>query len=1002
MNEEEVKARIILPWLHTRGIVTDDLDLETTFKVKVGRQVLSVGGRTTGGGVVHPRLDVLVRRGDLHLLVIETKAGGLDLTEDDRDQAICYARLVHPIAPYALVTNGREFRLFDAITKIQVKPESVQFDGSCSIALPDEARLQALRLFFDLSPTNLRALCTSQVELEIQGLTGPHDDFGAVFIADAHVPRNELPPLLRRFLGSDRSTFVLVGESGMGKTCSMIDLVHSLLNQGLPTFFFRGACMASGITDAVSAEIEWAFGGPGDPVAVLRRIASLDRAHPLVIVVDGLEDWAFSPRVQDLAFLIHHAGTANVRVIVSCKSRVWSSFLSIRGSRTGIHSNIFEATLEQPYSHELLSFTPQQFYRALQKYRVAFQCEGLFETSALQHAQQNLFVLRLLFQVASQSGAPYVGFSSLEFFQQYLELLTSRTAHPEVALNTLVEIARVLVALDQEWVDEHTIRSRLRLSANETIDPTLFDQRILVRSGPLGVKRIAFAFTHLRNYLAAFAVCSWPSRPAASLTTELAHADPKGLMVEVAAFYYSFATLEHKRAIDGPLYDNALAFLRTYVALIEQHFPELRFEFIPHTAGRIGFVAELLVGPRVLGFRGFRPISQSDDEVMLLPVSPASDSWDARHKSNALQVAGAANEHYTSSANGFLSFDIAKEVLVHEVWPQIQGMLEKGRLNETGAPVLTEELVVGILHSGADVTHVTKSSERFVATYPISLEEISRAFQRADLRSHFEEMVTRAKRERGEIRETWRGNRVSYSLHFSDQERALIEDQVEAAISSGEPVRLGVRNVDRENLKGRLEAVMRYRKGLGNTIASPSVTWPAPPVAGRLAHSERLQRIREVFEIAVDHYRTMVEVNFPTLKRHFVRYSVGPTRLLVVLPDELRETDARSKTTLYWCQAQSAETRVDVLFASNVSVDADNSTVVTASGQTVSYGLRESFATRTLVTGPACSGLEYPYPGAVIRRWVYNWLRTEVDSMAKALFELYGLSSSMAIGRAWP
>ena len=50
--------------------------------------------------------------------MVEVKAPDEKLTDDDRDQAISYARLVHPIAPFALVTNGRDdWKLYDSITK---------------------------------------------------------------------------------------------------------------------------------------------------------------------------------------------------------------------------------------------------------------------------------------------------------------------------------------------------------------------------------------------------------------------------------------------------------------------------------------------------------------------------------------------------------------------------------------------------------------------------------------------------------------------------------------------------------------------------------------------------------------------------------------------------------------------------------------------------------------------------------------------------------------------
>src|SRR5438552_3235848 len=125
MNEEEIKVRYVLPWLGGTGLDISDLQFERTFSVKLGRQTIQVQGEKTRG-TAGGRLDILIRRNDQNLLVVETKASDVALTDDDRDQAISYARLVHPIAPYAVVTNGTEYQLYDSITKERINPSDIR------------------------------------------------------------------------------------------------------------------------------------------------------------------------------------------------------------------------------------------------------------------------------------------------------------------------------------------------------------------------------------------------------------------------------------------------------------------------------------------------------------------------------------------------------------------------------------------------------------------------------------------------------------------------------------------------------------------------------------------------------------------------------------------------------------------------------------------------------------------------------------------------------------
>src|SRR5688572_29271638 len=116
MNEEDVKLKIVVPWLLSLGLSIQDLRFETSFKIHIGRQDVVVGGRG-GNDAVGARLDILIHRDGRNLAVVEVKRGDAPLNDDDRDQAISYAKLLYPPAPLALVTNGTEFRLFNAFTK---------------------------------------------------------------------------------------------------------------------------------------------------------------------------------------------------------------------------------------------------------------------------------------------------------------------------------------------------------------------------------------------------------------------------------------------------------------------------------------------------------------------------------------------------------------------------------------------------------------------------------------------------------------------------------------------------------------------------------------------------------------------------------------------------------------------------------------------------------------------------------------------------------------------
>ena len=65
------------------------------------------------------------------------------MTDEDRDQAVSYARLVHPIAPYAIITNAKETKIYDSVSKDCLSPEDLVLVDGREVTLPDDLRYEA-------------------------------------------------------------------------------------------------------------------------------------------------------------------------------------------------------------------------------------------------------------------------------------------------------------------------------------------------------------------------------------------------------------------------------------------------------------------------------------------------------------------------------------------------------------------------------------------------------------------------------------------------------------------------------------------------------------------------------------------------------------------------------------------------------------------------------------------------------------------------------------------
>lgn len=544
MNEEEVKTNIVLPYLQRLGLRSNELSFETSFSLQIGTNKVSVNGRDPTRSVIGGRLDTLIRRGATNLLILELKESGHTLTDDDRNQAISYARLVHPIAPYAVLTNGTTWRIFDTITKAELQPEQVTIKDSYRLSLPDAARDDALGLFLGYSVENLLQFCRSQVNEQLKPLIGSPQDLSKKYIPELTTPRAALLAELAVFEKADSNGFLLLAEAGIGKTSALCDYARGRLAEGKPTLFFSGASIEADLMPALTSEFGWTFAEDLTPVVLIRRLSDLAKDTPVVIAVDAIDEWTYSQRGASLLNLLRGSRNFRIKFVFSCRTAVWEGISQSRGSDIGFEPYLFRSAGygEAAGGFQLATFSDQEFYRAVNGYRDVFKVDAWFEDKALDEARANPFLLRVMFAVAAESGDRRLTFSSREFFERYLNLLLRKCGGRDQAETQVLALARLMFERNEECVPDADARRALSLSPAETLLPALFEQNILQRQGG----GYAFYFQHLRNYLVAFKVCNWPAAEPA----ELATIKREGVQRDALAFYLRYE-MEEERARHG-------------------------------------------------------------------------------------------------------------------------------------------------------------------------------------------------------------------------------------------------------------------------------------------------------------------------------------------------------------------------------------------------------------------------------------------------------------------
>jgi len=859
VNEEEVKARVVLPYLERLGLNPSELSLETTFVVRIGRSNIKIDGSKD---VARGRLDILVRRNGDPQIVIETKTGGAIFSESDRDQAVSYARLLHPMAPWALWTNGSGWRLFDTVTKNEVQPDEYEIRDGYKIAFPDAEREAAAELFLGYSKANLLRFCKHQVASHLRPLQGSAKELSKKYIPELTTNRESVTSALRAFEKVSVPGFLLLGESGSGKTTALCEYANRRLAEGKVTLFFAGGELEGRLHGAVLEELNWTFTEQASIATIVKRISGLAGNTPFVVVVDAVDEWAYDRKAQNLLGLLRAAEGLNVKIVFSCKSGAWERFSCPRGCDLGFAS-LLDCTNEQG-RFVVPPLSRRELNDAIKRYRGVYNIRFGFEDRLLEEAQRNPFLLRIAFAVAAETGEKTLTFSTLQLFEQYFDAAVRKTGPSRAIVEAqLVAIAQSLDERNVQCVQDKHVRDDLAIPIDAELRPELFDHNLLLRTAD----GITFYFQQLRDYLIAFHVHRWQD----SAPKDLATVPFSGVRGEALAFYMRFASEEQIRALTGSIYTNAEQYLELYSEVLGKHFPALRSEFQPFTDGEIGFLADFVAPPGHLGMYGFREKKVGEPRVRLIPVEQV---W---NKSNLREFYGAKGMHFCSSANGFTTMNLRQEVIENEIERQLESIVKERNLNLSGCPKLTQEALIKSLWSDHYFLPDLFCERPTKIKTPLSGHAMETALKKAKLRGFFRDQVVEEQKKKQAS-----GAQITGGVIDRD-DRQWIEAQVNSALNSGFEPSTNVILTNEVDMRRKLNRLGALHPGFAMNQLPWQLAWSwysehrwnSDPLQQQL-----LNHLQELLEAFLIEYATVIEQNFPKLTKGFQLYNNMPVRLL--------------------------------------------------------------------------------------------------------------------------
>lgn len=928
-TEADVDVRVVYPYLEALGVQPDQVRAQHTFSIRLGRNTYRIdagAARVADGAVASGRLDYLVVNADHEpLFIVELKGPREELTEDDRDQGVSYARLVHPIAPLVLVTNGRESRLYDTVTKelLSAPDHATLVRSSGRLAVDDDIRLraEALEHFVGYSTQNVAAFSRVQQAARMALVFG--EPGRGKYIPELYQSRKVARDAFQAFLDSTSHVFVLGGPSGFGKTNEMCALAAERGAEHI-ALFFNGSELHGSFADTLVAEFEWFFSQALTAPQLCRRLAQLARAsrRPVLIFVDAVDEAldvdGLARELSDLATHLESLGGA-VRIVVSAKPEQWHRFARVRGADFALQRAAFRAPAgaataaardgqEPPMSVVLGPLDSEEHEAARSAYTLHFGVTGTW-SYAMREATRDPFLLRIVCEVATRGVLP-TDPAERELVREYVDQILRRTGDEALARRELAAVARALVTHGERerqdperhqsarrsrkpaWVRLEPAdvavsgtgaRAAARLAATAPLADPLVAYGLLLRARDAeGRERLRFAYDRVRDYAVAtlgLELDRQASREAFRDAALDALASPAG--AAALQWYLPYATPAQWEGFLQVADRRVSQMLDAYEAFRALLASEVRAAVDPRTTGDIGVV--YAVSPKGSSIALFRR-DGSDLPRVVRDDATFAEIWRSNDgRERGIPLVPHARRGNAAGGGGMPFITEPVEYAAERGLVELAHAVDRGRLPDHADEYLIAERIIALANDQESKlglrrvrrSHWTSSAQRLFGfdLYPLDLDAFAPQLQRALALEVFEDEEIRrlGDEQRQSARQAGRPvGMVSVSIEWTEDRLRPLRERADREVLGG--ATFHGRNDDSplDLLASAVELLRaRGRRSLDTPLLPPPdrmVEGHDRPVEAEYSDSQLARLIEEIVTRARDAFVRLRDASFvPTL-----------------------------------------------------------------------------------------------------------------------------------------
>lgn len=741
-TEEDIRIAVV-KYFHELGFDLDELRTETSFTIQLGHNTLLVEGQEVSQrNRVTGRSDILLTRNGRPLAIVETKSPGHSLNEKDALQALSYARLLLEMAPYAIVTNGRDTRVYDTfaptLTTLDTLTESLWAKNGQQVpSIGDDLRIEAAKKLIEVNPQTLRTFCQKQVAQTMEDIKGSPQD-AKMYIPDVYVPRQNVEEKFNDWLASDMPCFAVVAESGLGKTNFMCATAEKLVAEHF-VLFYPAIRLIEDLEAAVRNDFVWEFRRERGFAHIVERFTTIAREHnrKFVIFIDGLDEFIGNHQQlkNELLDLVHRLRGTPIRLCLSCKSFDWGNFVIDNGrSFNRLATSIYplrqiEATnqprsIYSPDPHNigiwLQEYTDDELEATFSKYKEVFLLKGDLQGTTRSECRMPL-ILRLLADVWRGRNREIPSeISQREVFDWYWTLQMSKVRQKFAAERWLSTLARLSVESGDRQVAQSVLLKELPPTDRQ--DEIYHD---LVRYGLLrvtydkhGNQTLTFGQEKMRSYVYTLKALAWPTQPTKDVARTICDLLTNSVGFETVDFYLRVIDCGETRLLtDVGLYDmhffveligaiklkssvltsssdeeqqNALIshleqYVTAYSELSRHYFPEQSEKLEPYMKGEVGiWISGSMYQLRVRTQAYPQPI-------IVLPQELAGALWNRAVPPEVYSDLKPGGDIHLDLGMSTLVDDLPQKMAWNRILSQIARLIVNRNLDETDSPELLQE-----------------------------------------------------------------------------------------------------------------------------------------------------------------------------------------------------------------------------------------------------------------------------------------------------------------------